>query len=680
MNRRSSFYTGVACASILAIGLAACVDDDPDAAPPTARSTDPTSVTVSTPGVDGNDGPRTGAFGRSRLTFFADCPELLSYLQTESLERVTAWGLGGNPYYYGRGGEVFAPDVTMAAAATEDQFSEGSVDATAPAYSTTNTQEVGVDEGDIVETNGTEVFVAGPDGVRVIDVARAAVIDELDVADGTHQLLLDGDRLLIVTQPFTGIEDTIISLFDVADPSNAVLLRRAHLEGRVVATRSIDGVARLMLSSTLATRLPFVYPDQFGLDEQRALAENQRIIRESSVEQWMPRWFAEGEDGSFGEMSTSLDCSNVAAPRDFAGLGISWIASIDVRAASDPVGSAGIVSNSETVYASTDNVYLATQVWDWYYPADGVQPDTTAPPTLVHQFALGADGSAAWVASGEVPGRLLNQFAMSEHEGDLRVASTIDDWTGAQQSESVVTVLRPQDGELAEIGSVRGLGVTEQIYAVRFLGTQAYVVTFRQTDPLYVVDLSDPTNPVVTGELKIPGYSAYLHPVGDGLLLGVGQDADLDGRTLGTQMSLFDVSDPANPVQLSTLQIGGSSEAEWDHKAFLFWPEDGTIVIPTSPWWGPCADCLAGQVQSPGGGVIVAQLQGTELINRGVIEHEARTDTGCWNPLQRSMIIGSEIVTVGLDQVKFTDRATLVGRDQTRWGSPDEYGCYYWVE
>ena len=154
-----------------------------------------------------------------------------------------------------------------------------------------------------------------------IDVADVDVVATLDVPDGTHQLLLDGDRLLVVTQPWTGVEDTIISVFDVTDPSDPSLLRRSHLEGRVVATRAIGGVARLVLTSSLATRLPFVYPEQFGLDEERALAENRRIIQESAIDEWLPRWFDEGDDGSFGEMSASLDCSTVAAPRDFAGLG-----------------------------------------------------------------------------------------------------------------------------------------------------------------------------------------------------------------------------------------------------------------------------------------------------------------------------------------------------------------------
>jgi hypothetical protein len=477
-------------------------------------------------------------------------------------------------------------------------------------------------------------------------------------------------------------------LFDVTDPGDASLVRRSHLEGRIVASRSIDGVARLVLTSSLATRLPFVHPEQFGLDEERALAENQRIINESAIDEWLPRWFDEGDDGSFGEMSASLDCSTVAAPRDFAGLGISWIASLDLHGDSSPTGAAGVVSNGETVYASSSNIYLATVPWDYYNSTNSNQPVQGQPPTMIHQFALGDGTGAAYVASGEVPGNLLNQFSMSELNGDLRVATTKqpgwnEDGVVDGTSESAVSVLRPQGNELVTVGSVGGLGLTEQIYAVRFLGTQAYVVTFRQTDPLYVIDLSDPTNPTVSGELKIPGYSAYLHPVGDGLLLGVGQEADVDGRVQGTKLSLFDVSDPSNPREISSLPIGGYSEAEWDHKAFLYWPEDGTIVIPVSPSWqgcGPAVDCLAADITGSGGGVVVAQLQGTQLVGRGTIEHEYRNQTGCWNPLQRSMIIGSEIVTIGFDQVKFTDRESLVGRDQVRWGDPENYGCFYWME
>ena len=243
--------------------------------------------------------------------------------------------------------------------------------------------------------------------------------------------------------------------------------------------------------------------------------------------------------------------------------------------------------------------------------------------------------------------------------------------------------LRANGEELEQLSVVEGLGAGEQIYAVRFLGPTAYVVTFRQTDPLYVIDMTDPVNPVLTGELKIPGYSAYLHPVGDGLLLGVGQDATDTGQVLGTQLSLFDVSDPANPQRISTLAIGGWSDVEWDHKAFLFWPEDGTIVLPVSPGWGDCGpqvDCLASEITGSGGGAVVARLEGRSLVGVGTINHESRNQTGCWNPLQRSIAIGDELATIGLDQIKFSNRTDLTARDSVSWGDPDQYGCYWYME
>jgi hypothetical protein len=612
-------------------------------------------------------------------------------MQTEALQRVTAWGLEGGPYYYYRGGPI--PMMMEDAAATASAPSAGGDMASAPAattapnFSGTNTQEVGVDEGDIVETDGTHVFVASQDGVRIVDVADAAVTAKLDIPDGTHQLLLDGNRLLVATQPYSGV-DTVVSLYDVGDATSPVLIHRSHLEGRLIATRAIDGTARLVLTSSLSTRLAFVNPSQFGLDEARALQRNKDIISQSTVDDWMPRSFDESADGTFGDIATILDCATVAAPSEFAGLGVSWIASIDLQGSGVAIGSAGIVSNSDNVYASTSNIYLATVPWDWYQPTqDASQRSNEPPPTLIHEFSLGAGGSATYVASGEVPGQLLNQFSMSEFNGDLRVATTTNDWTGQEAPTSAVRVLRPEGNELVQIGEVDGLGETEQIFAVRFFGTQGYVVTFRQTDPLYVIDLSDPTAPAVTGELKIPGYSAYLHPVGDGLLLGVGQDAGDDGRVQGTQLSLFDVSDPANPQRLSTLPIGGTSEAEWDHHAFLYWPEDGTIVLPVSPGWnncGPAVDCLAGSVTNPAGGVVVAQLQGTTLVGRGSIssspdpQSQPETNGACWNPLQRSLVIDTELVTVGFSEMQFTDRASLQTRGSVHWGTPDQYGCYWY--
>ena len=698
----------LALAASVAIALTACSSDGATSTDSTTRST--TAVPSTTPAGPTTSAPAARPQGfSSRLEFFGDCPALLDYMQTEASARVTPWGLGG--YGFAAGGDV-------ALAETDDATDRADAPAaTAPAsptvgvdYSGTNTQEVGVDEGDIVETDGEYVYVANTDGLRIVSVADAEVVAQPGLPQGSHQLLLDGSRLVVVTSSWTGSPDTVVSLYDVSDPTNPSLLRRTHLEGNVVATRAVDGVARLVISTTFDQRLPFVQPNQFGLDEESALERNKQIITDSSVDDWLPREFDEAGDGSFGPMSTVLACENVAAPGEFAGLGLTWIASIDVQGDATPVGSAGIVSTGDTVYASTDNLYFATQNWDWQWggpvpmpleedaatieppETTEVAPSTTEPddlqgppPTLIHQFRLDAGTGATYIASGEVEGRLLNQFAMSEYNGDLRVATTTDNWGNfGDQSESTVFVLRPNGTDLEEISSISGLGKGEQIQAVRFIDDVGYVVTFRQVDPLYVIDLSDPANPVLDGELKIPGYSAYLHPVGDGLLLGVGQDATDEGRTTGTQLSLFDVSDPSNPQRVSTLPIGGQSEVEWDHKAFLYWQPDGTIVLPVSPGWQSCApgvECLADGIKGPGAGAVVAELNGRELAARGVITHDTANDRGgCWNPLQRSIVIGDELVTVGLDQMKFSDRQTLEPRDSVSWGDPEQYGCYWYWE
>jgi hypothetical protein len=706
MMRQRVVPVVLAAAALIGAG---CSADGPDATGPTdidgatesddgpaASTTDPAPTTDAGGPSSTDASTRPQGFGPANLEFFGDCDALLTYMQTEAAERVTPWGLGEFFYATDGGGrddsaessgDVAAPDAAIP--------STGGIEG--EDFSGTNVQELGVDEGDIVETDGEFVYVAGVDGVRIVSVESAEVVAEPDLPDGSHQLLLDGERLGVVTASWSGSPDTVVSLYDVADPADPALLRRTHLEGSIAATRAIDGVARLVITTSFDQRLPFVQPDQFGLDEETALERNKEIIAESTVDDWLPRSFEEDGDGAFGPMTNILPCDAVAAPPTFSGLGISWVGSLDLFSSDAPVGSAGIVSTGDIVYASADNLYVTTRDWSWQWgrpipfdesasssssPSDDPEEDTSPPPTLIHQFSLDEGTGATYVASGQVEGRLLNQFAMSEYEGDLRVATTNDDMGGfGEQSNSTVFVLRPNGETLEEIGSVGDLGIDEQIYAVRFIGELGYVVTFRQIDPLYVIDLSEPTDPVMAGELKIPGYSSYLHPVGEGLLLGVGQDADDEGRTTGTQLSLFDVSDPAAPQRISTLPIGGFSEVEWDHKAFLYWEPDGTIVLPVSPGWDDCGDdvdCLAKEIVGAGGAV-VAELDGRELAARGVINHASR-GSGCWNPLQRSIVIGDEVVTIGLDQLTFSDRQSLEPRDSVRWGSPDEYGCYWYGE
>ena len=377
--------------------LSACSSDGDVAAPPsdptTSQPSKPTATSTTVPGttVPGTTvirPDRPQGFAPGQLAFFGDCPALLGYMQTEATERVTAWGLGGGGIYPMNERVMTATDATAAGAPTASAEVGRSAapastpavppDASAGGFSETNTQEVGVDEGDIVETDGEYVYVANSDGLRIVRVADAQVVGQPELPNGSHQLLLDGDRLLVVTSSSDGAADTIVSLFDVSDPTNATLLRRSHLEGSVVATRSVDDVARLVITTNFDQRLPFVQPSEFGLDEDRALERNQQIIAESSVDDWLPRWFDEAGDGAFGPMQPILDCNTVAAPDDFAGLGLTWIASVDLLGDANPVGSAGVVSTGDIVYASADNLYITTQNWDWQFrpmPADDPATD-----------------------------------------------------------------------------------------------------------------------------------------------------------------------------------------------------------------------------------------------------------------------------------------------------------------
>ena len=220
-------------------------------------------------------------------------------------------------------------------------------------------------------------------------------------------------------------------------------------------------------------------------------------------------------------------------------------------------------------------------------------------------------------------------------------------------SESTITVLAEREDRLAEVGRVSGLGKGERIFAVRFLGDRGYVVTFRQVDPLYVLDLSDPTRPSVEGELKIRGYSAYLHPLANDLLLGVGQDATRQGRVKGTQLSMFDVSDPAAPSRIDAVQVSGASSAvEWDHHAFLYWEPEGLVVVPVNVY-----EWEAGADGKPFSGAMAVRVRDGDLDVVARLSHPGgHLGSG---GIVRSLVAGDLLLTVSEAGVEAADLASL---------------------
>jgi hypothetical protein len=586
--------------------------------------------------------------------------------------------------------------------------------------SDTNTQEAGIDEPDVVETDGEHVYVVDQEELVILDGATAQVRSRTPLASWGSQLLLQGDRLLVISggmgygvarpmpapmpiddvsigvdaveeagsepgepgqipptttepgpvdpepapvepepvpvdpepvdpvdpvepvepepipvepepmpipiDPPTFQAGTVLQLIDVSDRSAPRVLQTTEIEGSHVTTRVVDGVARIVIASW-PDPWPLLEGVSFSGDGSDAIAGARASlaarVAETDIGDWLPAFRAtvlDDGDAPVSDEGALVACEDVLIPEVNAGIAQTSILRVDFTDGFDPAHTTTVVAEAGTVYASASTLYLAA---NRYVPVEDqgriVDEGFT---TALHAFDLGGEGAAAHVGAGEIPGHVLNQYSLSEHDGHLRVATTEGSpWGGgAEPSQSGVRVLRLDGGSLVEVGSVTGLGVTETIHSVRFMGPVGYVVTFRQTDPLYVIDLADPTAPRAVGELKIPGFSSYLHPVGEGLLVGIGRDADLQGRDQGLLVSLFDVRDPTAPTQLQTWIEGDAwSSAGDDPKAFLWWAPESAVVVPIERW-GATAD-RGGDL---GAGMLVLDVDESGIAERATVEVPGR--------------------------------------------------------
>ena len=514
----------------------------------------------------------------SSLRRFDSCDALRAWAREELAPRVGAYGFSGG-YYSGGAVPPTMVAEDMARSAGADALTGATEQSTAgapsPSFSGTNVQVEGVDEPDIVKTDGTRIVSIIDGKLRLASAETATVLDTLTLPEGMYdgQLLWAGDRVLVFgttgyAQPMwedvarapeslvPELPGTRVMQVDIAGDQLTVS-DTFVLDGTYVSARMTDDVARLVLHADPQQALPFVTPAVPGeAATERAQQMNREVVEQASAEDLLPHWRHLAEDGTVTEEGNLVGCDAAHAPNTFSGFGMVTVVSVDLSdglgAGITSNGAAGVMAGGQTVYASPDHLYVAAPEWvDWEsMSATDLRVASGNHGTDIHRFDISDPKAAEYEMSGHVDGELVDQFAMDEHEGNLRVATTTGSaWeTGAGESESHVVVLAPNGDTLAPIGQVGGLGRGETIQSVRFIGSVGYVVTFEQTDPLYTLDLSDAANPRVAGELKILGFSAYLHPVGEGKLLGVGQDATEEGRQLGTQVALFDVSDPANPA------------------------------------------------------------------------------------------------------------------------------------
>ena len=683
-------------------------------------------------GDGGGLGPQAGSERpnlqlASSLRRLDSCDGLRTWMRDELAPRVGAYGFPGAYGPAVGGGDVVIMEDTATAAESADRSLATEAPGAAPApsapgqddgsgFSTTNVQVAGVDEPDIVKTDGRRILAIAGNKLHLASVESGAVVSSIDLPEGMYdgQMLLAGDRILVFgagsygeavpfaeEAPGADVARSILPIgttriVEVAvDGDSLVPGGTYELDGSYVAARMTGDVARIVVHDESTAHLPLVTPAVPGAEaEEQATALNRQVVEEADPEALLPGWrqvVGDGEEGAEGKL---LSCEDTHAPNTFSGFGVVSVVTVDL---SDGVGAGlasaagtGVLAGGQTVYASPEHLYVAAPEWiDWAALAEesgGTPPDDVEQGTDIHRFDVTDPGRATYELSGHVDGTLLNQFAIDEHDGYLRVATTTGQaWSDRDTSESHVVVLGPGDGALTAVGSVSGLGRGETIHSVRFLGDVGYVVTFRQTDPLYTVDLSDPTAPAVTGELKILGYSAYLHPIGDGRLIGIGQDATEEGRVAGTQVALYDVRDPSSPQRVAQAVLPESSSgAEWDHHAFLWWPDTNLVAVPVSAYgrqgafeglvgFGVDADAATiaevGRVShppvtEPGVGPIPIEPGaggGSEPGAEPVPPVDDFPPFQYTPPIQRALVVGDTLWTLSSEGLAASDLATLGG-------------------
>jgi uncharacterized secreted protein with C-terminal beta-propeller domain len=602
----------IACASAATVAAAgACTSQSPD-----TEIESPPWVPVS-----------------AHLAAYESCDDALEGIQDAAVAAYSTWEFDD----VARGGEI----EDFAAGADEGMASDSAEaptqSATDDAFSGTNNAVEGVDEPDIVKTDGTFIYSVVGSALRVVDARSAEVVAELALDDESwdHQLFLGDDELLLMSALSNGKGDYVSEFrLDRLDPASLEVLDTFTMEGSMVDARMVDGEVRLAVGAE-----PQIQPVWESMWSGHATdADIEAAVRRTEIEDWLPEFSVNGE-------AHQADCTEVAHPERFTGSSVSVLA-LPADGDWTEASPQTVMVDGETVHGTPDSLYLAHYDYAW----GEEEPEAESE---IYRFVF-ADGKARLAGEAAVPGSLLNQYSLSEYDGHLRVATTeaatgsdgCGPWNActwesepdvaAEPSKSTVTVFAVGDDSLTETGSVTDLGVDEQIHAVRFIGDTGYVVTFRQTDPLYTIDLADPENPVVTGELKITGYSAYLHPVGEDRLLGVGQEATAEGQTTGLQASLFDTGAAEATVLDQYYREGAQSAVEWDPHAFLYWADEAIAVLPVSDWSSNNGDI----------GVVVLSIGDSTLEEVAWIDHSSIEGDAYNQEVLRSLVIGDQLWTL----------------------------------
>jgi len=584
-----------------------------------------------------------------RLQKANDCGELKNYISTSLIKRYTS--IPRHSYYSCSSGGGAAPapvtnDETNLSGDATDDSSRTPAD-----VSDTNNQVAGVNEGDIVKTDqqGNMYILSGrhfivAKGFPPHDLSTLA---EIDLGAHGLNLFLDkenqrvtilarysepvyvtddaasaSDESLTVIYPEPGRDYTTAIFYDISTPSEPEVIEQIQMRGHFREGRRIEDRLHLVSSHYLQTDA--LYQDSEFIDlqkkfndtvnavkcdtpngevennpaviqAQKNLSEKiENIINAIDPTDYLPD--AKRIIGDTSEPVPYLACNDINHPEVNMSLGLQIITSIDTDGTN--LAATGIINNSHIVYASKNNFYLAENSQNWWW----ILPNNEWPTSqsVIYKFAISKD-APSYVATGRVDGYINNQFSLSEHEyndkGMLRIASTQDDffrvddgdnseWQRVQTNH--LSILDDDGaGQLNIVGEVRNFAPDENIRSARFMGERGFVVTFRNVDPLFTFDLSNPASPTIVGELTIPGFSTYMHPYDDNHLVTIGRAGGENGIGVGSgmQLQLVDVSDMSKPEVIHKFtpdmpQSWSWSAAEYDHKAFTFYKPANLLAIP----------------------------------------------------------------------------------------------------
>jgi uncharacterized secreted protein with C-terminal beta-propeller domain len=587
-----------------------------------------------------------------QLVAYTSCDGMLAGLREHTAAHVHEYGLFGyGGYYYGGAPRLAAIDgVPTPAGAQKDAAAAPSV----PDHSTTNVQEVGVGEPDIVETDGTRIVSVSGGVLRVVDAASHKITGTLDLsmyagADDA-QLLMSGNRVLVLlgetTSPIyydgpaiaypyrpagSGGKSTFL-LVDLAS-DQPTIISTLHANGGYLDARMVGDTVRLVVQSSPK----LVFPNLRGKHSTKErTARNREVIEHAPLSAWLPTY----DVTAHGRTTTNtVPCTDVSHPAHYTGRSLLTVFSVNLSGDLSNPQPLSLATDGASVYASTSSLYVAA-----------ARPTKDRGElTQLDRFDITGSSKPVYLGSNMVSGTLLDSYSMSEYNGALRVVTTSGSWSN--RASTAVYVLDADS--LKVLGSVGGLGRGEQVHAVRFLGALAYVVTYESVDPLYVLDLHDPAHPALAGSLTITGYSDYLHPVSDGRLLGIGESVNSRGIVDGLQVSLFDVDSPQHPTRLSRVtQKHTPSETPIDPHAFLYWPARRLAVIPIDSW---------NERQS--GAALAVHVDGNHLSVVGTIRNPSVSTADSYDTgIERTLVIGNDIWTMSSSGLQVSDLGSLEKR------------------